>query len=175
MAEWDRQEGESAKLFARFERYRSMGPSRTLEAVHRAETGRVTPAPGQWRADYERWRWRQRAESWDAEQTRLSREAEAAELAERRKAWVAQAQAVQGKAVEAILNMDAAALSYRDVLSGLVEGVKLELLARGQPGEIRKQEVAGRLKVEVVEELVDGDADANEVPAHPGADGLPQE
>lgn len=142
MAEWDRQEGEPVNWFERFESYRKMGPQRTLlGCVNKERQNRATSnIPGAWRDAAEKWRWKARAEAWDAEQTRLNREAEVEVLVSRRKAWIAQAQAVQGKAVERLLTLEADDLSFRDVLAGLAEGVRLELLARGQPGEITEQQ-----------------------------------
>jgi hypothetical protein len=153
MAAWDRLEGESAKLYARFERFRAMGPGRTLEAFYRAETGRKTAAPGQWRADAEKWRWKERAEAWDAEQTVKARAAEEEAIEQRRKAWIAQAQAVQSVGGQALLKLqdalndpDAANISPRDILSFLTEGTKLELLARGEATD--KIEHSGSITVE---------------------------
>lgn len=148
MADWDRQEGEPGNWFDRFERFRRMGPQRSLLAAAAAEANERQKkfpghASGAWRDAAERWRWKARAAAWDAEQTRLAREEEADSLAQRRKAWIAQALALQGVGGQALLRLQemvqdegaALPLTPRDVLSFLGEGVRLELLARGEATE----------------------------------------
>src|SRR5262245_8453686 len=117
MAEYDQQPGEPALWFSRFERFRSMGPTRTmLGAVHHeeAEKGgqkRSRKVPGAWDVAAERWRWRHRAAAWDAEQIRQAREAEAAAAAARRKVWALQAQALQAAAIKRLHDMKPGELS----------------------------------------------------------------
>lgn len=150
---WDKQPGESAKQFARFEEYRAMGPRRTLEAVYRAETGRKGVAPGRWRAESARWRWRERAEAWDAAQTARARQAEADALESRRKVWVAQAQGIQSKAVSRLLSIPTEEMSFRDVIAAISVGMKLEMLALEQPTEIARQQHAGQVQITSIEAI----------------------
>lgn len=150
-APWEKLEGESPLQFSRFERFRSLGPSRTLEAAYRAETGRKGVAPGHWRESARKYRWRERAEAWDAEQTRQAREEEGESLAERRKAWIAQAMDLQAAGAAALLKLQAQIkatpdhapppMTARDIAAYLDQGVKLEMLARGEPTETHEHVV----------------------------------
>jgi hypothetical protein len=67
---WEPLPGEPAHWYARFERYRSLGAHRTLEAAYRlcAEHEGLTAArPGAaWYAAAQQWRWAERAAAWDA-------------------------------------------------------------------------------------------------------------
>jgi hypothetical protein len=92
---WDRQVGEPARWFHRFEKYRLAGPERTLLGVFHQEfaakngetqsgekrekkckrPSRVQRMPGSWPTAASRWRWKERAEAWDAEQVRRDRAA----------------------------------------------------------------------------------------------------
>lgn len=157
MAEpWDRQDGEPARWFDRFERYRKLGPRRTFEGAFREDTGGNGRANGRWWAEAARWRWKERAEAWDAEQVRLAREEEKQELERRRKAWKVQFQGAQAKATEALLALDPTTMSPRDILAYLVEGMKGELLARGEPTTV----VENRHRDVCAEEMTDEELEA---------------
>src|SRR5262249_13079902 len=138
---------EPGMWYARFEAFRMLGPRRSILAVYNSEREKdgesaALSVPGAWNDAAKTWRWRDRAATWDAEQTRLARVAEADELAERRRAWIKQARSLQDKAVERLETMGADELSFKDVLAALGEGMKLELLARGQATEIGRVEHA---------------------------------
>lgn len=68
---WERLENEPALWFYRFERYRMLGPDRSLLATSnqwRLERSRrvLTSSPKSWAKARDRWRWQERAEAWDA-------------------------------------------------------------------------------------------------------------
>jgi hypothetical protein len=143
---WDRQPDEPTRWFERFERFRQMGPRRSLLGcanAERVEVGRnekkLIRVPGAWAEVAEKWKWRDRATAWDDYQRELARKEEQEELTRRRRVHIAQAQLVQGKAVERLQNLDPATLTARDVLAYLSEGVRLELLGRGAPSEITEE------------------------------------
>lgn len=76
MTVWKRLPDEVPVWFARFEVYRLIGPSRSIDECYRRVSGlhRLSGArPGQaWYKSAERWRWQARAEAWDeAERERL--------------------------------------------------------------------------------------------------------
>lgn len=82
MSDWQRQEGEPNLWYSRFERFRLMGPTRSLLAVYEhylaqkgAKRRNGGGIPGAWRRAVERWRWIERAEAWDQSE-REKREAE---------------------------------------------------------------------------------------------------
>ncbi len=76
---WDRQPGESARLFGLFVRFRDLPPSqRSLDALGRelaneAQAGRKRGAHGRLRAHARQWCWAERALAWDSEQDRVRR------------------------------------------------------------------------------------------------------
>lgn len=147
MAEWDRQEGEPTLWFARFERFRAMGDSRTLlgclnaEQDERGTKKHSSCLSGAWQEAVKQWRWRGRATAWDDHQRALARQEEGNELAQRRKVWIAQAQGLQNKATERLLSMDADELSPRDLLAFFTEGLRLELLSRGEAESVTEQRI----------------------------------
>lgn len=171
---WDRQEGEPTLWFGRFERYRKMGNSRTMLGCVRAEEadkGRVEQSqkvPGAWNEACQTWRWRDRAEAWDALQVALARKEEAEVLAQRRKAWIAQAQAIQGKGVQRLLTLDPDDLSFRDVLAAVTEGVKLELLARGEAQSITRSQHEGAISITSIEAIEPQPVPPTESEGEPG-------
>lgn len=149
MNAWDRQEGETTLFFERFERYRMLGSGRSVDAAWRAEKNKkVGTASSRWHIEARKWHWQARATAWDDHQRSLMRKVEADTLSERRKAWIAQAQAIQGVATGSLLKIQEALndpdspsqLSPRDVLAWIAEGTKLELLARGEPTEIHENQ-----------------------------------
>lgn len=76
MRPWDRQDGEPVRAFERFERFRLLGPNRSLDAAYRAQKGaegRGERAPGAFRRLAEEWNWASRAEAWDLEVAEESR------------------------------------------------------------------------------------------------------
>lgn len=185
---WDRQDGESSMWFARFDNYRRMGPKRSILAVLHAEDAqrgferkRASSYPASWHEASVRWRWRERADLWDRAQQRLLREAEDRDLAERRRAWIAQAQALQAVGSQALLRLQdlvaegvPGVLSPRDTLAFLGEGLKLELLARGEPTEIAER----RHRDLPVEEMSDDELRriaATGSPGDPPPPGRPEE
>lgn len=72
---WERRPEEPNKWYDRFERFKLIGPARSLFAAYaadRARRGRETPArtgvPLSWRYAADHWEWKVRAEAWDEAQ-----------------------------------------------------------------------------------------------------------
>lgn len=68
---WEKQEGESALWFRRFERYRLLFPRRSVAAVYHEEHPQNPDKPRQkpgreWYDAAKQWHWEERAEAWDA-------------------------------------------------------------------------------------------------------------
>ncbi len=68
---WEQQPGEPNRWYARFERFRLAGPSRSLLGAVKAEREQVgkrstRSVPQAWAKAAQQWRWRERAEAWDA-------------------------------------------------------------------------------------------------------------
>lgn len=67
---WDQQSGEPDAAYARFLRYRNMGPGRSLDAAFAAslpaaKRHKPPPLSGQWIDDSARWKWVERTAKWD--------------------------------------------------------------------------------------------------------------
>lgn len=83
---WERLEGEPNRWWQRFERFRVVGPDRSILAVFNewrlAKSRNVSrSAPKTWRERALEWQWRERAEAWDEHcRARASAEAEAERL-----------------------------------------------------------------------------------------------
>ena len=83
---WEQQPGEPNRWYARFERYRLAGPSRSLLGAVNAERQQrgacqSKSIPQAWAKNARQWRWRERAEAWD-EHERLQARAARAHLIE---------------------------------------------------------------------------------------------
>lgn len=80
---WERQPGESSRAFEAFDRYRSLGPARSLR-----ETAQSLPKNGKTIAEWSAtWDWVERVTAWDDHVADQARKAElSAELARRKKA-----------------------------------------------------------------------------------------
>lgn len=75
---WDRQIKEPSKWFERFERFRMLGPKRSLRATYNGERadngdGEKPTVASSWTKNSKKWRWIERADAWDREQVRLNR------------------------------------------------------------------------------------------------------
>lgn len=76
---WLRQPGEPSRWYARFERFRLMGPGRSLLAIYNEEREKARKSatiPASWRDAADKWQWRARAEAWDAAEQERRRAAE---------------------------------------------------------------------------------------------------
>lgn len=66
---WERLDDEPNRWFQRFERFRLLGPTRSIEALYRAEReakGREVKRPShRWYISSDLYRWKERAEAWD--------------------------------------------------------------------------------------------------------------
>jgi len=138
---WERQPGEPNRWYARFERYRLAGPSRSLlgtVSAEKAEQGQKIPngIPGAWSRAAGQWRWRERAEAWDEQERRRARQARAQEVEEMNHRHIQESQALQNKALQRLKTLNLDDLSAADVLRYFVEATKLERSARGEPETI---------------------------------------
>jgi hypothetical protein len=146
---WERQPGEPNRWFARFERYRLAGPSRSLVGTVNAEQAekgnkRQTKVPGAWSRAAASWRWRQRAEAWDEQERQKARAAHAKNVEEMNHRHIQEAQALQNKAIQRLKSLELDDLSAADVVRYLVEATKLERTARGEPESIEERRLTGR-------------------------------
>jgi hypothetical protein len=101
--------------------------------------------------------WVARAAAWDAELDRQNREAQVQAVLEMNARHAREGRALQVKAMRALRGLAAQGLDAADLLRFLVEGSKLERLARGEVTEAVRQDVQAqeRLVLEVVEKIVE--------------------
>src|SRR5439155_20196404 len=160
---WDQLPSETAKAYAAFCLYRDQGPQRSIEEASRVYHDRgslhetATPSHRKRRASgqigrwAQRWNWSARARAWDEELDKVRRQKQVEAVAEMAERHVKEALMLQNKAVERLRQLRPEELKPRDTLSYLVEAVKLERLARGEPTE----RVAEEHSFPNVEELSD--------------------
>jgi len=86
------------------------------------------------------WSWVARANAWQDELDRIAREEEIEAVREMRKRHIEIAQEIQKKARERLAELTGDKLSPKDVLTYLVEAVKMERVARGEPEYVTRTE-----------------------------------
>ena len=145
---WEQQPGESNRWYARFERFRLAGPSRSLlGAVNtaRQESGkRSTRSVSQaWAKAARQWRWRERAEAWDAHVRRQARADHARQIEEMNQRQVQEARGLQCAAIGRLKSLNLEQLSPAEVRRFFVAAAKLERTALGEPQTIEEQRHTG--------------------------------
>jgi hypothetical protein len=145
---WEQQPGEPARWYARFERFRLAGPSRSLLGAVNGERqqGNKRPTrsvPQAWAKAAQQWRWRERAEAWDIHQRRQARAAHAQQIEEMNRRHVQEARGLQSAAIARLKSLNLEQMSHTEVLRFMVEAAKLERTALGQPENIQEQRHTG--------------------------------
>jgi len=111
---WHRLPAEPPRWFLRFERFRLMGPRRSVDEVWRqegAERRKGQRPSGAWFKQVKRWRWADRAAAWDlAEAERLAQE-EAEGRQRAREVRRGLLKVLSGKLSAALAQMDAGKMS----------------------------------------------------------------
>lgn len=144
-APWEQQPQETHRAYTAFCVFRDLGPRRTLAAAAAAYYQRTADSlerqVDKWSSAF---RWVERAAAWDRHldaEGRAAQEAARKEMAERH---VREARGLQAKALERLRALRPEELSPADVLRYLVESVKLERLALGEPDTVQRQELTGK-------------------------------
>jgi hypothetical protein len=145
---WEQQPGESNRWYARFERFRLAGPSRSLLGAvnsERQQDGKrsTRSVPQAWAKAAQQWRWRERAEAWDAHERCQARAAHAQEIEEMNRRHVQEARGLQSAAIGRLKSLNLEQLSPAEVLRFLVAAAKLERTALGEPETIEEQRLTG--------------------------------
>lgn len=161
MSLWDRQEGESNLWYDRFERFRLMGPHRSLLALYNDEMRdrakekdqpfkRKQAVSRPWHDKMVEFRWRERAEAWDEhlrQQQRLEDERLRAEEQEKvrdlRRTTIRALQGMLGRVLtaeqEGNYNVDAKTL--KDLSTAAANIFKESRLEFGEPTEITDNKI----------------------------------
>ncbi len=132
---WERLPNESSKAYQAFCIYRDLGVERSLEKVAQ---NRGKPGSKSWLNTWStKYHWVERAQAYDdymEQEKRKEQERAILEMVERH---TKEAMALQQKALERLKSLDSSELSTKDVLSYLLEAMKLERLSRGEPTEVQ--------------------------------------
>lgn len=148
---WERQPGESSVAYEAFLLYRNMGHETEGEKKKR-RLASVAEKLGKSLKLIERWSrtwdWVERARAYDNELQRISMEETREAVRKMLKDHMTMAQALQKKAMTALLRLDDESLSTKNILDYLVQGIELERQARleaadvGRPGATKGSPVA---------------------------------
>jgi hypothetical protein len=135
LPEWERKPDEPARWYARFEVYRLLGPSRSMEAAYRSVTegSKRKRAVARWYLAAKEWQWKDRAEAWDAVERARYRAARENELEEAQEQHLNFARLMLTKGVEALNNINPASLSASEARALIVAGVNLEKVSLAEP------------------------------------------
>jgi hypothetical protein len=131
---WDRQPSESAKHYGRFGYYRDMGPTRTVNKLHKMlnELGDKIKPDSIRQAAWEH-RWADRAQAWDIAQQEADRERLVAERRDMIRRHRSVSSALMTQALKALRAMRAEDMSPRDVATWLKLATDIERVALGEP------------------------------------------
>jgi hypothetical protein len=145
---WERQTGEPNRWYARFERFRLAGSSRSLLGAvntERQQAGKrsTRSVPQTWAKAAGQWRWRERAEAWDAHERRQARAAHAQQIEEMNRRHVQEARGLQSAGIGRLKSLNLEQMSPSEVLRFLVAAAKLERTALGEPETIEEQRHTG--------------------------------
>lgn len=124
---WERQEGESARAFEAFAKYRDMGASRNLRAVGQ-EVGKSRGTIEKWSS---LWKWVDRSAAWDAEQDRIARQEQINEIKKMRKRHADLATAMLVKSAKALQRIPDDEIRAGDISRMVDVASKLERISRG--------------------------------------------
>ena len=144
---WERLAGESSVAYEAFLLYRNMShepgnkKKRRLASVAE-KLGKSLKLIERWSR---MWGWVERARAYDNELQRISMEETRAAIRKMLKDHMTMAQALQKKAMTALLRLDDQSLTARNILDYLVQGIEIERQARLQAaGDERKLKLKER-------------------------------
>lgn len=137
---WERQEGETARAFEAFCKYRDMGPDRSLRKVVQALNKNLTTI-AEWSSKYD---WVKRVASWDAEQDRIARQQQLQDIKKMRKRHAALASTMLIKAATALQQLPPEEISASEISRMVDIASKLERISRGDVGEVIEERDGGK-------------------------------
>lgn len=137
---WKRQEGETARAFEAFSKYRDMGADRSLRKVVQALNKNLTTI-AEWSTKYE---WVSRCAAWDAEQDRIARQQQLKDIKSMRKRHAALASSMLIKAASALQNLPPEEISASEISRMVDIASKLERISRGDVGEVIEERDGGK-------------------------------
>ncbi len=111
---WHRLPGEPSRWFQRFERFRLLGPGRSMRKAWLAESPegpKRSDVPNAWKVAVETWDWRARAEAWDQAEAKAWEESRKQQIDRRRRAVFAAEWSEASSMLEAAAALRAEALA----------------------------------------------------------------
>lgn len=136
---WERQPGESSVAYEAFLLYRNMGHETEGEKKKRRlasvaeKLGKSVKLMERWSFT---WDWVERARAYDNELQRIGMEETRSAIKKMLKDHMTMAQALQKKAMNALLRLDDENLTARNILDYLAQGIELERQARLESAEV---------------------------------------
>ena len=146
MAEiWEKQKDESNKAYHTFCIYRDLGPDRSLEKTRQklGKSAGYTRWMHTWSSKYD---WVTRAQAYDDYIEKKKREEKEKAILDMAERHAKLAMAFQQRVAQRLQGIDPLELSPSDMARWLDIATKLERLSRGEPTEIEKQEVHGKVE-----------------------------
>lgn len=136
---WERQDGETARAWEAFCKYRDMGPDRSLRKVVQALNKNLTTI-AEWSSKYE---WVKRVAAWDAEQDRIARQEQIKAIKAMRNRHAGMAKAMIVKAGRALQRIPDEEIKASDISRMIEVASKLERISRGDVGEVIEERDGG--------------------------------
>ncbi len=158
---WEALPGEPAKAFAAFKAYRdTVAKDRSVRKVCAAYYGETSVSKvNQWLRWSSQFQWVNRAKAWDAEQDRIGLETQRQAVKTMKDRHARQAMALQQKAIERLKDMKPEELGPKELLTYMIEAMKLERLARGEPETVTQENTRSVQTVVTVEKPESVDVD----------------
>lgn len=151
---FERLKGETPKAWQAFVVYRDMGYKRSIAKAAR-EIG-ITPSLAErWSTKYG---WVARVQAYDDYIERLKREKQGKGLLEMEERQAREAMLLQQKGLEMLKQLEPDTASWSDAVKLIIEGAKLERLARGEPTENIREDLHGEViqshEYEIVQRVI---------------------
>jgi len=160
VSDWDRQPGEPALWFGRFDRlYRPLGTERSLLATYNAwrkEVGKgaSTSVANAWLLRSKEWRWRERAEAWDEAERQERHQAEREAARKRRDDRLVLLHSIKASLSKRLLAMKPDEWDIKQILAAMDLVFEQERLEDGSPTAVLEHrgpaESGGAIKVQFI-------------------------
>ena len=139
---WERVKGETRQAYGAFHHYLMLGERRSLSLLSdsfRTIQGKPKPLSllKRWSS---KWFWQDRCAAYDDHLRRQTEQAQSDAHVEMAERHIADGIALQRKGMERLQSLIVDAMSANEAIRCIVEGIKLERLARGEPSETQEQE-----------------------------------
>lgn len=122
---WDRIPGETVLEFTRFEKYRLLGPNRSIRGAFRVENPESKSIPkSAWFRAADQNRWKERAEAWDLAEIEADRIRFNAEKKKSKESRIKVLEGYLGRVVKAAAQLDPVQARWQDVTEAITSVLK---------------------------------------------------